>query len=493
MDVTVASSMRHSMRTLRETAQHGLHWVEARPRAAFGLLWGAWLATRLVALAHLLIGHYYTDPWFYHYAGQFAAGQWPYRDIPVEYPPLALVLILLPALPLLPFAGVAPRPDAAFHLPIVHLPAPNPVRYGAYGTSFAIEMLVIDALTLWLVVRVARTYLPADRFGLRAGMLYVIGVAASGALLQKFDLAIGALCLLAVYAVVSKRPVLGWSALAVATLTKGFPVLAIPALLAYSLRGASLENRRSLRRAATEMAQGLVVFGVVVGGATLIVVGAAGWDKVAHTVFVHASRGAEIESLYANVMLGVGWLPGLGVSTTFHADDLSRVVLSPLGAYVEPLSFLLLAAATLVICLPLVWTLFLFCVRRQVTMEKELSVAWFQFVAWGVAGVALAFLLTFRALPAHYLLVVIPLVAVIRLPTIRLQGLWLGSVAVVALLGQVVTVIWPALVALRPWAVALLTLRNAAWIMAFVALALALWRLVIAYSGSERTLRWLQL
>src|SRR5215469_18622307 len=145
------------VRQLRSTWQR----IESRPALASRMLIISWVVTRAVLFAGLLIGHSYCDPQFYNYAGKLAAGQWPYAAVPVEYPPLAMVLILLPALPLLPFAAIAPRPDPAFDH-ITHIPIPNPVRYGAYGISFAVEMLILDAVTLWLVQRAARKYVPGD-------------------------------------------------------------------------------------------------------------------------------------------------------------------------------------------------------------------------------------------------------------------------------------------------------------------------------------------
>ncbi|MGH2514189.1 MAG: hypothetical protein ACRDHP_00890, partial [Ktedonobacterales bacterium] len=156
--------------------------LDGDARVARWTLAGTWGVTRLVLFAGMLISSSYCDPGFYKYAGFLAAGQWPYRNVPAEYPPLAILMLLLPALPLLPFAGIAPRPDPAFSLPITHLPHPDPVRYGAYGISFAVEMLLLDVLTLWLVRRAARRHLAGDPQGLRAGLLYIALVFLSGAL-----------------------------------------------------------------------------------------------------------------------------------------------------------------------------------------------------------------------------------------------------------------------------------------------------------------------
>ncbi len=82
-----------------------ISWLAQRLRVSTWQVWLVWGVTRIILLVAAIIGQRYCDPQFYHFAGQFAAGQFPYHDYSVEYPPLAVILTLLPALPLLPFAG----------------------------------------------------------------------------------------------------------------------------------------------------------------------------------------------------------------------------------------------------------------------------------------------------------------------------------------------------------------------------------------------------
>jgi hypothetical protein len=529
--------------------------LEGSPRSGLAL-WGCWGLTRVALLLVVVFGHAYCDPQFYHYAGQLAAGHWPYRDVPVEYPPLALVLILLPALALLPFAGIAPRPDPAFALPaagITHLPHPDPLRYGAYAISFAAFMLLCDALTLALVMRAGRRLAPGDTRGLRSGVVYVLLTLASGALLQKFDLVAGTCCLAAVYALATRRPRLGWAALALATLVKGFPVLAAPLFIAYALllapaaggissggiSSGGISWRERLLASRREISGGIAAFCGVVAIWTLPVLVAAGSSPLTRTLLYHESRGIEIESLYANAMLSFGWLPGLALHTSFNGADLSRVVhfVNPaldnaVAAVATPVSLALLAALVLAVYAGAVRagarlaaahpeqahrglvapcgtlmpghvlgglqapnTSCADCLEpRQMTAAAASTVkagsctpfpereggagVWVrldQLLLAGVVAVLLAFMLAFRALPAHYILSVLPLVAVLRLPQRQLTALLWSAVILLALMGQGLTLIWHGLVSLEPGAVAVLTLRNAAWIVAYGVVLAMLW------------------
>lgn len=449
-----------------------LSTLDADAHAAGWVLALTWGATRLILFIGLLAGHSYCDPAFYKYAGLLAAGQWPYRNVAVEYPPLAMLLLLLPALPLLAFPSIAPRPDAAFNEPLARLPQPDPVRYGAYGISFAVEMLVIDVLTLWLVRRAARRHLAGDPQGVRSGLLYIMLVFASGALLQKFDLVVGTLCLVAVVALAERRTWLAWGAVAVAALVKGYPLLVLPVLIVYELRQARARIVLvALRERKRELSRGVIVLGVTLAIPTLLVTLLAGFSAVVDTITYHTGRGTEIESLYANVILAVGWLPGLAVTTSFHPADLSRVVHSRLEGAVDPASLVFLALL-LVVAYAAVWRgIWRGRSARVTTRQGDI-----QLLAIGVTCVLLAFVLSFRALPAHYLLVVLPLAAIVRLPSPSSQRLWVGGLVGVMALGQIVEIVWHALVGLAPWAVLILSLRNIAWVVAFALLVVTLWQ-----------------
>ncbi|HEX6541077.1 MAG TPA: glycosyltransferase 87 family protein [Ktedonobacterales bacterium] len=460
-----------------------------------------WVGTRLILLLGMIIGAHYCDPQFYKYAGQFAAGQLPYRDFPVEYPPVAMLLILLPAVPLMPFTAIAPRPDPAFVALPTHLPMPDPVRYGVYGLSFGVEMLLIDVLTLALVRVVARRVNPGDRHGLRSGLLYLALVFASGALLQKFDLAAGALCLAAILALMNRQTAVAWITLALATLIKGFPILLVPVFVGYLVYQTDKPRlREALQHSWKRVASGLAWFGATLAAWTLIVVAGAGWDAVRETILYHARRGIEIESLFANVELLVGWLPGFRVQTDFSPLDLSRVVHSRLDGYADITSAAMMAGLTLLAYLA-VWLAFQHIGRSPQwtsglggTSDDALldgssirAIRRNQVLLAGSAAVLLAFVLSFLALPAHYLLLVVPVLAGMSLPSRRSLAVLLASAGVVTVLGQVIISIWPALRDLEPWAVAILTARNVAWLTLFGVLAIALVRWPVTAVASQAT------
>ena len=470
-----------------------------RPGSMRALTLGVWLITRAVLLAGVILGHRYCDPQFYRYAGELAAGHLPYHDVMVEYPPLAIALILLPALPLLPFAGIAPRPDAAFSLPLTQLPSPDPIRYGASGVSFAIMMLVIDALTLWLVIRAARHFTRNDVVIAGAGLLYTLLAFLSGAVMQKFDLMVGTLLLAAALALVSRRRGLAWSLLAAATLIKGFPIFIAPAFVLYELElTGRVDLREAARAALRPLLRGVAWLAGVIGAVTLVIAAFAGWAPVLHSVATQAGRDVEIESLYGAAALALGWLPGMAVETAFHASSLSRVVLSPATtpALVGPLSMALLGTALLLAYLTMwrSWRKRVAAARvvGDTAVSEATRLRANQALLLGVTLVTLAFTLTFRALPAHYILDFLPLIPLLDLRPHRRMALWLGAIIGAAVVGQIVTIpaVWTALVGLQAPAVVTLILRNVLWILASATLVTALWHDAgtVAGQGDERAM-----
>jgi hypothetical protein len=458
-----------------DSSWHGildkLALLEQQPALALRFVAGAWLVTRAVLFAGMLLAHSYCDPAFYKYAGLFAAGQWPYHSVPVEYPPLAMLLILMPALPLLPFASIAPRPDPAFVANPLALPQPNPVRYAAYGISFAVMMLAIDLLSLWLVMRAARRLLPGDPLGLRSAILYIGLVFLTGALLQKFELAAGALCLAAVLALVTERYALAGAVLGLATLVKGFPALALPIFAAIVVVSAGQgPTLAALKVRAPPLRSLIGAFALVVGGVTLLVALWAGIGPLWHTVTYHTGRGTEIESLYGNVLLLVSWLPGLRATTAFSGADLSRVVLSPLNGAMGAL-----AALALLVGVALAYLATWRALRRSGWPGDRDDLP--RLAAIATLAALLAFEVTFRALPAHYLLDAVPLAVLVRLPDRRWARWWVVALLGITLVSQVIISTWHALVIeLQPWSVALLTIRSACWVLAVAALLASLWR-----------------
>lgn len=404
-------------------------WLRLRSqdgRAGWILLGALWLVTRLIYLLNVMLGHHYPDDVFLVYAQRFSDGLLPYRNFPVEYPPLGMLFIILPGL--------------------IHA---GPLTAWGYGTSFALEMLALDALTLLLVVCMAKRLIPADRTGLYSGLLYTSFVAASGAIAQKFDLVAGTFCVVAVVALIRRRDGLAWVMLVLAMLTKGFPLALVPVFVLYRL----MEGRAGYRGLYAGLGAALAASVALAGPVVLV----AGVQPLIHAVVYHVDRGVEIESMYSGLLLLGSRLFGLNVASYANPADLSRDILSPLNPWVEalavPLGVILIGW--------LYWRFF----RAFQARPEERDTA----LVRTTLLVMLAFMMTFRALPGHYLLAVLPLGALVRFQGQR-QHVFVLTLLGALLLGQLETVVWQQLVAGQWIGILVLVLRNATILASFVVL-----------------------
>jgi MFS family permease len=212
------------------------------------------------------------------FAAPVLDGELPYREQFFEYPPLAAPAIVLP--------GLLGTGEEAF-------------RWAFAGWTF----LLAAAVTVLCGALAARTGGDRRRALLAAAAMPFL----CGAMLRThFDLAPVALMLLALWLVVTERPRVGLAVLGLAVMTKGFPLVAAPVVLAWLAA-------RDGRRAALEG-------GIVLAGTIAVVAGlalAASPDGFRDSISYQVDRPLQVESTPAAVVyaldgLGLGKAEGLG-------------------------------------------------------------------------------------------------------------------------------------------------------------------------------------
>jgi hypothetical protein len=210
-------------------------------------------------------------------------GGLPYRDIFLEYPPLAAPAIALP--------GLAGTGEEAF-------------RWAFAGWTF----LLAAAVVLLCGALAARTGGDARRALLTAALMPLL----CGAMVRThFDLAPVALLLGALLLLVSGRPRSGMAVLGLAAMTKGFPLVAAPVALAWL---STRVDRRALLQSAAALLAALVL--PAVAAAAMSPSGA--WEAVTY----HLERPVQVESLPASGVLLLDELGvGEAVSVKSHRSD----------------------------------------------------------------------------------------------------------------------------------------------------------------------------
>jgi len=198
-------------------------------------------------------------------------GHVPYSDFVSEYPPLALLSFLLPAL--------------FFRTPL------------AYYLAFAAEMLLFDLLAMALIAFVASHFKISLRRSLAVYTLLLIAV---GPLItMRYDLLPAVLVLAALTSFMIGRTKTAWAVLALGVTAKLYPVIIAPLFVIYHLRNKQYN----------QLIKGGITFLAVLLVVTLpwLISNPTGfWYSLSY----HVERGLHSESSYATVLM-IGQLLGL--------------------------------------------------------------------------------------------------------------------------------------------------------------------------------------
>jgi Glycosyltransferase family 87 len=234
-------------------------------RGALLLLAAGWAATLWLSpwsderVNDLFVYRVFTEP--------FLDGALPYRDVFLEYPPLAAPAISLPGL-----AGTGA----------------DVFRAAFAGWTF----LLAAAVVLLCGALAARTGGDTRRALLAAALMPLL----LGALVRThFDLAPVALLLAALFLLVTGWPRWGMAVLGLAAMTKGFPLLATPVALAWL--GARVDRRTLVQSSAA-----LLAALAIPAAAALAISPAGALDAVEY----HLDRPVQVESLPASVLWALG-------------------------------------------------------------------------------------------------------------------------------------------------------------------------------------------
>jgi hypothetical protein len=292
-------------------------WSVRRVVPAFVWLW---LITRVLLLVVSLNPRFYSSGVYGDVRAYGAKvermfqGELPYRDVAIEYPPGSVPFTLIPAL----LVGTGP----------------------GYRLTFALEMVLVDALGLYAAWRLARA---ADRGRTRIPLAYVLGMVIIGPLLVlRFDL-IPAVCVLLAAALAAEgRAGPSAAALGYGAAAKLFPVVLAP-LLVLGLVPAQ-GWRRALRRTVPPF---LLAFAVTLVPALIVSV-----SGTVGSLLYHIKRGVQIESLPANLIDLAHLAFGVAARSTygFGAYDLHSSISGALK-----LASTVATAATLLGAAWLVW------------------------------------------------------------------------------------------------------------------------------------------
>jgi hypothetical protein len=367
----------------------------------------------LVGMLHILIfafifpSHLYADQilggdqHYFRYASRIVRGELPYHNFFVEYPPFALVPFTLPRL-------VSASPFV-------------------WERLYTWQILLWDLLGLgfitWASLQLGRS------LALTLGM-YTLGLVAIGPLItQRFDLVPAVLILMALTAYMDNRHKMAWGALTLSTLTKAYAAVIAP-LFIIDL---------AMHFQPRQIAFGLALLSLI-GLVILIAVTAFSPQTLMDFVTFHQQRGAEIESIYANLGLLAHIVTSAPLETSyeFMSVNASSPLVDRLVRYSLPITVLgLLALCALY-----------YKHWNQPRRHRQMLVNY-------ATGAILIFMVCNKVLSPQYLIWLLPLIPLTGSPM---------AAFMFVLAAALTTVLYPMnfgdLSAMAPWAVVTLTVRN---------------------------------
>jgi 4-amino-4-deoxy-L-arabinose transferase-like glycosyltransferase len=349
---------------------------------------------------------------------QLPARAWPYRDVTVEYPPLAFLAFLPPAL--------------------------ISTDYELYRRTFAGWMLILHLFNLWLAFRLVQPN-SDSKVPARLGWLSLLFCVLLGRVVAtRMDHVVVTFTLLCVWAGIralappAARQRLGWAALAGALGALGVMVKLVPGLGFLAVLVGYLRSNAAdrLRLAAVGCAAAACVLLAV----NLPLFAFAG-ERYLESFRYHTLRGVQIESVYAGLlMLAHAFGLPARIEESFGSANL-ETSLSPAIKLLSPLLFI-------AVC---VWI----CARRWRPEPRAL--------VFCASALLLGYMLTSRVFSPQYLIWIgAPLLAAGVFD--RGTGLWRSGARLLlftALLSQLIYPQgYPVLKSFHPLAVLVLDLRN---------------------------------
>jgi uncharacterized membrane protein len=342
-------------------------------------------------------------------------GRTPYAQVPLEYPPLALVPMVVPYL---------------------LMPGEHPT-FDQYTWLFAgWEALLVLVLGLVLVRIARRGGIETRRRDPGWSVVLRYPVLVAGAALTiawRFDLFAAVLLAVAVWATLANRPTAAGIALGLGVLAKLFPIVAAPALAIAWL--GPRDDRRLVRfglATVLTIAVGLVPFVAMAGPEALSFLG------------YQAQRGLEVESFGAGVVLLDGLVRGQPVE--MHAPFKAVEVFGPLAqSWLSLLPFLTAAA----------FAALAFGAWRTVRSELEAAGRASAETVVTLAGAAVMVLLvTSKVFSIQYVVWLLPFAVLLS------RWRFLLAATIVALTMPIHPFLFAGLIAQEPLPIAILNVRN---------------------------------
>ena len=226
---------------------------------------------------------------YYRYAELMLDLQMPYSDFDAEYPPFAMVLILIPGL--FSFSSLS------------------------YQIIFGIEVYLFLLMGLICIHKIAGTYSNnPNRF---SNLYIILSICLFDFIIDRYDIFPMVMCLMALYFIRFDMMKSAWAMIALGTITKLYPALMAPILLIFLCT----KGRK------TDALKGIGIC-LVIGGFSMLPFLISDPTTAFMFLTYHMERGMQVESLASSFLMLFGYLDiiDIGYVFNFGSDNIYGVI-----------------------------------------------------------------------------------------------------------------------------------------------------------------------
>ena len=317
---------------------------------------------------------------YFRYAESMVSGNMPYSGFDAEYPPFAMVFILLPRL--ISFSSFT------------------------YQIAFGLEAYAFLMAGLYWTYRIAERY--TDRPGRIADLYIVFTIVLLDFVLDRYDVFPMVLLIGAIYLFTREKYCAAWFVMALGIVTKLYPAVAAPIFLIFLI----------LRKRYDAVWKGIAICAAVAALCMLPFV-IADPDTAFMFLTYHMDRGLQTESPVASVIMLLGNLGLTDISYVFNfgSDNITGNLPDTVAKFMVPLFF---------VCILALYAYYLIRAKRD-NGKAMPAIVLASFAA------VMVFMLTNKVLSSQYLVWMIPFMALMIMFENADRGqrtLWLFAVCV---------------------------------------------------------------
>lgn len=295
---------------------------------------------------------------YYKYAGFMLDGQMPYSDFAAEYPPFAMLLILIP--------GIFSWSSLSYQI--------------AFGVMVYFFLLA----GVYFVYGIAEKY--TEKPGKIVDWYIIFTIALFDFAVDRYDVLPMVMILGALYFISKEKYPAAWAMLAFGTVTKLYPALIAPILLFYLL----------INKKNKDAVKGIVIC-LIIGIGSLLPFFIADAETALTFLTYHMDRGLQIESLPASIImfLSIFGITDITYIFSFGSDNIAGSLPDSIAGVMMPL---------MIVCLLAAYVCYMMMCKKK-TDDGFKGILLMSFL------VIMIFMVVNKVLSSQYLLWIIPFIA----------------------------------------------------------------------------------